>query len=85
VGFNWETPWGAQGAQLGQQAASPVTVEMSDTEKVRALKRAGRGLSGVRVRVVFYQRFNRYIWLRVVGIRYICESILHLIYRNGYC
>jgi len=51
------------GAQMGQQAASPATVEMSDTEKVRALKRAGRRLNSVRVRVVFYQRFNRYIWM----------------------
>ena len=39
MGLNWEMPWGAQGAQLGQEAASLVTVEMSDTEKVRVLER----------------------------------------------
>ena len=40
MGLNWETPSGVQSAQLGQQAASPVAAEMSDTGKVRALGRA---------------------------------------------
>jgi len=58
-----------------------VTVEMSDTEKVRALKRAGRRLSSVRVRVF---SINASIDI-FVGIRCFYESILHMIYRNGYC
>ena len=40
VGLNWETPWGAQGAQLGLRAASLVTAEMRHTKEARALERA---------------------------------------------